>query len=463
MNLLKYLKNSVHRQLENSPMSQFYRLISNTALGISDFLSKPCLLGILLMLSSQLSSFAQTSKADLERNKQKIQHEIEETTQLIKETRKNKNASLGLLKALNLKLEARKRLIMNIQQEINLLATSISNNNQQIGNLEQELEKLKDNYGRIVRLIYMNKNQQSVLMLLFSAKDFQQAYKRLYYLRTYTAYRQQQAKLIQQSQAELADKRKKLRTDLSSKEILLGGEVVEKRQLSIEKVEQEKTVSELKKREAKLRKELAKKESDSRKLSKEIQRIIEREIAKERERSLAKSRESSKVPEKKVIKGSKPAEAPKSTAPEYKVTPETQALSGKFEANKGRLPWPVQKGVITETYGQHAHPVLKNITTYNNGIDIATSGGASVRAIFEGEVSGVIIIPGANMAVIIKHGEYLTVYSNLLSVSVTKGQKVKTAQPIGTAGRDESDSKSEAHLEIWKGKAKLNPSDWIAN
>jgi septal ring factor EnvC (AmiA/AmiB activator) len=419
---------------------------------------------VLIILCGRFSGSAQTSRSELERNKLKIQHEIEETTQLIKETRRNKNASLGLLKALNKKLEARKQLIVNIQQEINLISASITNNNQQIGSLEQDLEKLKENYGRIVRLAYMNKNQQSVLMLLFSAKDFQQAYKRLYYLRTYSAYRKQQARLIQQSQAELSDKRKKLKTDLSSKQILLGGEVVEKRQLSIEKVEQEKTFSELKKREAKLRKDLAKKESDSRKLSKEIQRIIEREIAKERERSVAKAnKESSKAREVSISKGIKPAETPKTSVTEYKVTPETQALSGKFEANKGRLPWPVQKGVITETYGQHAHPVLKNITTYNNGIDIATSIGGAVRAIFEGEVSGVIVIPGANMAVIIKHGEYLTVYSNLLSVSVTKGQKVKTSQPIGTAGKDESDSKSEAHLEIWKGKTKLNPSDWIAN
>ncbi|MCB0820667.1 MAG: peptidoglycan DD-metalloendopeptidase family protein, partial [Bacteroidetes bacterium] len=163
---------------------------------------------------------------------------------------------------------------------------------------------------------------------------------------------------------------------------------------------------------------------------------------------------------KKAIAEGKPV--PAETESEYRVTPETKALSGKFEANKGKLPWPVSRGVITESFGTHAHPVLKGITTNNNGIDIATSAGATVKAIFDGEVTGVISIPGSNRAVIIKHGEYLSVYSNLASVSVSKGDKVSTGSSVGVADSDGDSGKGEAHLEIWKGKAKLNPEDWIA-
>jgi murein DD-endopeptidase MepM/ murein hydrolase activator NlpD len=143
------------------------------------------------------------------------------------------------------------------------------------------------------------------------------------------------------------------------------------------------------------------------------------------------------------------------------MTPETAALSGKFEANRGKLPWPVDKGAITETFGTHAHPVLKGITTYNNGIDIATSKNAPVKAIYEGEVMGVVSIPGSGDAILIKHGEYLTVYSNLGRVTVEKGQKVKTGTVIGNAGEND-EGVTEAHLEIWKGKTKLNPALWIA-
>ena len=406
-------------------------------------------------------TFSQTTKSELELEKRRTQEEIKKITELIKATGKVKSTSLGELKALNRKLEDRKRLIGMIEREIGSLNNTISSNDKRIGTLSAELESLKSNYARIVRQAYMNRNQQSTLMLVFSAKDFQQAFKRLYYLKVYSNLRKQQATLILNTQTELSDRRNRLETDLSTKRVLLGSEVKEKKQLSSEKFEQERTISELKKKESKLRKDLAKKESDSKKLSREIQRIIEREIKKERERAIAKlNREK---PKEKPVKPGKPAtEAPEKPIAEFKVTPETKAISGKFESNKGRLPWPVEKGVITETFGAHAHPVLKNISTLNNGIDIATQNGAAVRAIFEGEVSGVIAIPGANMAVIIKHGEYLTVYSNLVSVSVTKGQRVKTGQSIGVAGMDEADSKTEAHLEIWKGKTKLNPSEWIA-
>jgi len=403
------------------------------------------------------------NRNELEKRKKDLQKEIKLTTQLIQETRKSKTASLSQLKGLQKKLNDRVKLINTIQNEIDLLSTTINVNDRKIGELESDLTRLKKSFAKIVRQAYMNKNQQSALMLVFSSKDFHQAYKRLYYLRSYSNYRQEQAKLIKLSQAELSERVVKLKTDLSSKRVLLGTEEQEKVLLNKEKKDKEVMLSALKKKEKGLKKDLEKKEAASRKLDKEIQRVIEGAIAKERERAAAKLKAENKAIRTKAEKEGKPVPVePKVTsAPELKVTPETKALSGKFEAHKGQLPWPVEKGVISESFGAHAHPVLRGITTYNNGVDIATTKGASVRSIYDGEVMGVISIPGSNMAVIVKHGEYLSVYGNLANASVQKGQKVKAGAGLGTADTDE-DGKTEAHLEIWKGKVKLNPSMWIA-
>ncbi len=416
---------------------------------------------VLFILGSGLSAFSQTSRSELERRKKALQNEIDITNKLISETKKNKKLSLSQLNILNKKLEDRKRLINAIQQEVNLLNSSIQNDGQRILELQTDLNRLKTSYGKLIRQAYLTRNQESALMLLFSANDFQQAYKRLYYLRKYNSYRREQALLIEETQRELDGRVKQFKTDLSTKRDLLGSEEREKKELNIEKKEQEQTLSGLKKKEKTLKKDLEKKRADARKLDGSIQRVIEREIAKERSKAEAKSKAKSEAERKKAVSEGKPApETPKE--PEMRVTTETRALSGKFESNKGRLPWPVDRGVISESFGTHPHPVLKGISTNNNGINISTNAGAAVKSIFAGEVSGVISIPGANMAIIIKHGEYLTVYSNLASASVSKGQKVSAGQSIGIADRDDSGNKSEAHLEIWKGKTKLNPADWIS-
>jgi len=367
------------------------------------------------------------------------------------------------LKALNKKLSDRMRLINTIQTEINLLSSTITTNSKRIQELQSDLTRMRETYARLVKRAYMNRNQRSALLLFFSAQNIQQAYKRLYYLKTYTTYRKEQAKQIQYAQNELSGKMQVLRTDLNSKQALLGSEEQEKQELSKEKKEQETTLSKLQKKEKTLKKELIKKEAAKKKLDSEIRKVIEREIAKERAAVKAREAKAAKTTasKPKASDPAKPAEKKPAAAPEIKMTPETAALSGKFEANQGKLPWPVDKGAITETFGTHAHPVLKGITTYNNGIDIATSKNAPVKAIYDGEVMGVVSIPGSGDAILIKHGEYLTVYSNLGRVVVEKGQKVKTGTVIGNAGEND-EGVTEAHLEIWKGKTKLNPALWIA-
>lgn len=414
------------------------------------------------MLSFSFAN-AQTSRADLEKRKKLLQREIEETNQLIKETRQNKTATLGQLKILNKKLNDRKKLINAIQDEMKMLNVSISSTSTRIESLESDLTTLRTAYGKLIRQAYLNRNRESVMMMLYSAEDVQQAYKRLYYLRKYNSYRREQASMIAAAQEELNDRKKKLRVEMSSKRDLLGVEEKQQHNLSEEKKEQEQTVSSLSKQEKKLRKDLDRKLADAKKLNGEIQRIIEREIAKERERALVKAKAEAEAARKRAVAEGKPAPAPATEAELLKVTPETKALSGKFEANRGKLPWPVSRGVITESFGMHAHPVLKGITTNNNGVNITTTSGATVKAIYDGVVTGVISIPGSNRAVILKHGEYLSVYSNLATVSVNKGDEVKTGSSIGTVDAGDDDGKGEAHLEIWKGKVKLDPSLWLAH
>jgi len=412
-----------------------------------------------LLLLCAFEVFGQASKSELEKRKKALQDEIKQTNQLILETRKNKKASITQLKALNAKLANRMKLIGAIQGEINQLNSSITSNSKRIGELNSDLNLLKITYGRLVKRAYMNRNQRSALLLVFSAQSIQQAYKRLYYLKTYSSYRKKQASLLENTRNELDGKLVVLKKDLDTKQVLLGSEQVEKKELSKEKTEQEKALNELKKKEKNLKKELANKEARKKKLDSEIRKVIEREI--ERERAAAAKAAKTSTASKPKSGATEPKKESAKPAPELRVTPETAALSGKFEANKGRLPWPVDKGVISETFGTHPHPVLKGISTYNNGIDIATSRGAAVKSIFEGEVMGVVSIPGAGYAIILKHGTYLSVYGNLASVTVSKGQKVKTGAVLGKAGEND-EGQPEAHLEIWKGKTKLNPAVWIA-
>ncbi len=418
-----------------------------------------CVRFLLVLLTSLMVIPVQGQKENLEQRKKALQEEIRQTNQLISETRKNKNASLTQLKALNKKLQDRMRLIGAIQQEINGLSSTISQNSQRIGELQRDLERIRASYAKLVRRAYMTRNQQSALLLVFSASTIQQAYKRLYYLKSYASFRKEQARQIQASQQELDGKVRVLRTDLNTKQQLLGSEVEEKKELSKEKQEREKTVATLSKKEKALRKELSRKEAASKKLDAEIRKVIEREIA--RERAAVKAKETASRKSGSTAAKPSAGTAAKTPEPALKVSPETAALSGKFEANKGRLPWPVDKGAVTESFGTHPHPVLRGISTVNNGIDIGTTRNARVKAIYDGEVMGVVSIPGSGSAVILKHGEYLSVYSNLASVSVSKGDKLKTGSVIGTAG-DNNEGSPEAHLEIWKGKTKLNPALWIA-
>lgn len=400
-------------------------------------LSKYVLFFLIVVLQQGL--FAQ-SKKELEGKKKQLQKEIKQTESLLNETKKNKKLSLNQLVTLNKKISVREQLIQTIQAEIRIAEKQIKENKDVITSLENDLQKLKEEYARMIYYAYKNQDAYSRIMFVFSAQDFSQAYRRLKYMQQYSFYRQKQAEMIEKTQELLNKKVAELEDKKRQKQQLLGIEEQEKQVLAKEKTEQEKTLTQLQEQEKELLKKIREKEQEQKQLQLAIQRIIEEEIRKSREK--AKS------------DGTKPAEKG------LTLTPEAQKLSNTFEANKGKLPWPVAEGIITGKHGEQPHPVLKGITIKNNGVDISTKKDAPVRAVFEGEVTGLATVPGFGKVVMIRHGEYLSVYSNLRDVLVKKGDKIKTKQNIGVVETDDN-GKTEVHFEIWKGSTLMNPETWL--
>lgn len=400
-------------------------------------LSKYVLFFFIVVLQQGL--FAQ-SKKELEGKKKQLQKEIKQTESLLNETKKNKKLSLNQLVTLNKKISVREQLIQTIQAEIRIAEKQIKENKEIITSLKNDLQKLKEEYARMIYYAYKNQDAYSRIMFVFSAQDFSQAYRRLKYMQQYSYYRQKQAEMIEKTQELLNKKVAELEDKKRQKQQLLGIEEEEKQVLAKEKTEQEKILTQLQEQEKELLKKIREKEQEQRQLQLAIQRIIEEEIRK----SIEKAKSD----------GTKPAEKG------LTLTPEAQKLSNTFEANKGKLPWPVAEGIITGKHGEQPHPVLKGITIKNNGVDISTKKDAPVRAVFEGEVTGLATVPGFGKVVMIRHGEYLSVYSNLRDVLVKKGDKIKTKQNIGVVETDDN-GKTEVHFEIWKGSTLMNPETWL--
>lgn len=393
---------------------------------------------LLVLFIVVLPVHAQTKK-ELEQKKQKLQKEINLTNQLLKETTKNKGLSLDELLKLKSKINARTDLIAAMNSEMRLINKEIDKSNQIINEMEAELVRLKTEYSKIIYYAFKHRSSYDKMMFIFASKDFNQAYKRLKYIQQYTEYRKAQAAEIVNTQESLKLKIEDLKKIKEEKSVLVSMQEQEKQKLAVEKTEQENVVKQLQGKEQDLQNELKKKLEAARKLQKAIEKIIEEEIRKAREA----------------------AKKAGTTSKGFPMTPEALKLSNSFASNKGKLPWPVTQGVITSRFGPHPHPVLEGIVVNNNGIDISTTKGSSARAIFEGEVSSVAIIPGEGKVVMIRHGEYLSVYAYMSEVFVKKGDKIITKQDLGILVNESGKSKTQVHIEIWKGTTKLNPEYWI--
>lgn len=398
------------------------------------------------------SAFSQSS-SELKRRKEALTHEIEMLRNSQRKVASSKRLSLKQINALNAQIRLREEKIRTINSEIRLLDNQIYENTNTVRSLQSQLSKLKKEYAAMVLFAFRNQSAYSKLMFIFAAKDFNQAYKRLKYLQQFGDYRQKQAHYIEHTQKALGVKIVELDHNKREKSGLLSDQENEKKTLGKEKNDQSVQLSRLSKQEKQLRQELLQKQKEVARLNRAIQTAINREIEEERRRAEAAARAAAArtgTDAKPVARGSSVLAA----------TPESAKLSSDFLSNRGKLPWPVAVGTIVERFGNHGYGV--NVTVENNGIDIKTSEGATVRAVFSGEVRSVYNI-GGQYAVLIRHGEYFTVYSNLRTVSVSKGEKVSLKQSIGTVITDPVDGTTQLHFEVRKGAAPQNPEGWLAN
>lgn len=396
---------------------------------------------LLFLISITPQLIAQDKKSQLEARKAKIEEEISYTNKLLSETKKTKQASLNELLLLNKKISKRQELINAISNEVNAIDAKIRHTNDTITELRDNIKRLKEEYAKMIYYSQKNRSSYSRLMFVFSAESFNQAYQRLKYFQQYSSYRKNQVRVITETQEVLTGKLELLKKQKAEKLSLKSLEETEKQKLSKEKNEQDQTIRKLSQKEKELLKKIRENERAAKKLQKAIEDLIAEELRKARE-------EARKT-------GTKP------TADNaFGLTPTEMKLSTSFAGNKGNLPWPTERGVISATFGEHPHPVLKGIKTKNNGIDITTSGGSVARSIFEGEVTSTMTLPNYNNVIIIRHGEFLTVYSNLGQIFVKKGDKVTTKQKLGVIETDDT-GRTKLHFELWKGKILQNPEAWI--
>jgi murein hydrolase activator len=391
---------------------------------------------------------SQDTREKLQKTKKQLEDEIHYTAKLLEETHRTKENSLNKVILLNRQIEKRQLLINNISGEVDQIQVQMTLQQQRLTSLSEELKKMKSEYAKMIYYAYKNLNAYNRLLFVFSAEDFNQAYHRLLYYQQYSAYRRTQAELIRDAQMMLNRKQKELEETREQKLTLGRSEESEKFQLTQEKEEKDKAVRQLSQKEKELESALRAKQKTAEKLTHEIEKLIAAEIKAAAERA------------KKTT--GRDAKSKMTTTPtEIMLTNDEQILSSSFATNKGKLPWPSERGVITGRFGEHPHPVLKYVKVKNNGIDISTEKGASVRSVFNGKVSRVMSFPNLNKVVIIRHGEYLTVYSNLDEVNVKDGQNVTTRQVIGKIHTNPEDSRTDLHFEIWLGKTIQDPQEWL--
>jgi len=397
------------------------------------------------------SSFSQT-KDELKKLKTELEKEISYTTELLSKTKKNKTKSLNYLKVLESQIKSKEQLLITLHVEITLInkqikktEISIIDTEESILKKAENLQNLKDEYAKMIYAAFKQKGSRNDLMFIISSDDFNQAYKRIIYLKQYTTFRKNQSQKIIESQEELTIKKEKLAQqkdrlieESATKGFLVSSKKDELESVNSTKDEKEQLVKKLSKSERLFKKKLQDKQKKSKELDDKLRKIIEEEIRKSREEAKKKNGDDS-----------------------FGLTPEALALSSEFSNNKGMLPWPLEKGIIVVQYGKQKHAVFSGVETFNNGIDIATDKNSVVRVVFDGSISRIFFIKGEGKAILVNHGEYFTVYSGLKEVAVKVGDKVLSKEKLGVVLTQEVENKTELHFEIWKGYDKNDPSKWL--
>ena len=397
-----------------------------------------------LVFFSCLSSFSQT-KRQLEQQRKKLKKEISQVnTLLFNAQRKEKNV-LEDLKDLNQKIAVRFALIEIINAETTLLATAIIKNKKEIEKLEKELALLKADYAGMIFKSYKSKSQQSRLMFVLSSQNFQQAYKRLQYMKQYTSFRKKQGEAIGVQTDIVRKMNDSLFFQKQLKDTLMLSEQDQKEKIELDKKDKEKLITTIKKKESKYRREIQNKIKAEKRLAKKIDKIIREEIAKANRLAREKLKNSSKSINKN----------------EFVLSPEARALAAKFELNKGKLPWPIEEGLITRRFGKQPHPTFPGITINSTGLHMVTRRGKSAAAIFDGNILNILVTSEGKKNILIQHGNYITSYNNLDKLYVRKGDVVKTGEKIGQIFTDKVSGKTTLIFVLYKNTTKLNPSSWI--
>lgn len=433
--------------------------------------NKPATVASFLLLLVLLPScLLAQSKNDLEEKRKKIIRDISTTERMIKKTSQTREATYDKYVALQSQIESREKLIRTIQDEVAAAEENMERNQAVIGSLTQDIERMQQEYGHMVRNAYRRKSLSNPLLYILSAESLNQAFRRWLFLRKYDRYRKQQADAIAATREMLAQKIKSINTSRLKKEELLNSIQGQKTTLSSDLIQKDETLKFLAKDEERLKQDLQKKQLAHERLNQAIETVIQEEVRKRTEESRrTKPAVAAPAPTAAV------AEKPKETGQKSSVisTPSSPAVAAlkpaaaednqtfDFRRNKGRLPWPVESGFISRGFGKQQHPTIKTITITNNGIDIRTEESAIVKAVHEGIVAGVQFIPGHDYTVIIQHGDYYTVYTNLAETNMSKGDQVRSRQVIGKVSSNPITGTSELHFELWHQKERINPVGWI--
>jgi murein hydrolase activator len=393
-----------------------------------------------LFLFASTFSWAQEEdrQRKLEEQKAKIQQEIREKERLLSEQKKKEKNVVKVVAKQNEKIGLQVKLINTTEKQKKVLGNSMYINQVKVNQLKKDLAILKEDYAEMIDKSYKSRSEQSKAMFLLSSDNFLQAYKRAQYMKQYSSFRKMQGEEIKEKTAQLEQYNNKLGKQKKEKEVLIAESVKEKQDLEKERQEQQRLLNAIKKDKNKIIAEIRKKQKESRAIEKQIDRLIREAIA-------AANKKSGNV----------------TNTTTFVLTPEAKELANDFKANRGRLPWPVEKGALTKRFGRQPHPLEPSIMVESSGIEISSEKGAKARAVFNGEVSEVQQAPNGTATVVIRHGDYITTYSNLGSVNVSKGQNVTTKQTLGTIHYNNFTGKAVLKFLIFQNMTKLNPQSWI--
>ncbi|KFC59903.1 peptidase M23 [Flavobacterium gilvum] len=389
----------------------------------------------------------ESQQEKLEKRKAEIQQEIRDNERLLQSVKKKEKSAVNVIILQNNKIKLKEKLIRTTEKQTKILNNDMYINQMKINKLNKELAELKEDYAKMIVKSYKSRSEQSRAMFLLSSENFLQAYKRAQYMKQYTSFRKMQGEEIKSKTDELLGYNEKLNTQKIAKKKLLVENTKEKMSLEQEKKEQLKLVNSIKKDKKKITADIKKKQQESRAIERQIERLIREAIAE------ANRKAASENPN---------AAAGTYSSARIVLTAEAKILADNFRANRGKLPWPVEKGFVSLGFGKQPHPIYPDLEIQNSGVEITTEQGANARAVFEGEVTRVMIFSPVNKGVMIQHGDYFTVYQNLSSVYVTKGEKVSTKQSLGKI-RTNGEGKTVLKFTISQNTTYNNPASWLYN